>query len=484
MSISGALSNALTGLTTAARSAEVVSSNLANVLTDGYGRREVSLSSRIAGSTGGVAIDGVIRNVDPALLSDRRFADADFANAQTNNNFLQRVEGLLGTPEDNHSLSAGLAKFESSLVEAASRPDLNERLNDVFLRAQDVSNTLNRVSDGVQELRVEADRDIASSVDRLNAALSEVRDLNVRISSAQVQGKETASLQDLRQRTIDEIGQIVPIREVPRDRGAVALFTPGGAVLVDSTAATLDFTTTNVIMPHMTQANGMLSGLTINGIPVRTDSATSPIKGGSLGALFEIRDETGVEVQTQIDGVARDLVERYQDVTVDPTLGAADPGLFTDQGAFFDPLNEVGLSGRLSINALVDPDAGGGVWRLRDGIGAAVPGPVGDASLLQSMYGAVNVLRVPASGGFGSASRSAADLTASLLSQAGSSRQVGENSLSFATARLDELKTQELSDGVDSDYEIQRLMLIEQAYAANARMIETVDEMMQTLLRL
>jgi len=484
MSLSGALSNALTGLTSTTRAAEVVSSNLSNVLTDGYGRREVSLSSRITGSSGGVGIDGIMRIVDPALVADRRFADAELANADTNIDFMRRIEGLLGTPEDASSLSAGLARFESALIEASSRPESNERLEGLFLRARDVSQTLNRVSDGIQGLRVEADREIDSTVDRLNTMLGQVRELNIRISSAQNQGKETASLEDLRQRTVDEIGEIVPIREVPRDRGAVALFTPGGAILLDGTAATLDFTTTNVIMPHMTQANGMLSGLTVNGIAIRTSSQNSPISGGRLGALFEIRDETGITSQSQIDAVARDLVERYQDVTVDPSLTATDPGLFTDQGAFFDPLNEVGLAGRVEINAAVDPNAGGAVYRLRDGLGAASPGSLGDATLLQSMYETLNTLRVPASGGFGSASRSAVDLTASLLSKAGSNRQIGEQSLAFSTARLDELKTQELADGVDSDYEIQRLMMIEQAYAANARMIETVDGMMQTLLRL
>ena len=38
MSLSGALSNALSGLTAASRNAQVTASNLANVMTDGYGR--------------------------------------------------------------------------------------------------------------------------------------------------------------------------------------------------------------------------------------------------------------------------------------------------------------------------------------------------------------------------------------------------------------------------------------------------------------
>ncbi len=60
MSISHSLSNALSGMTAASRMAEVVSSNLANSLTDGYGRRSLDLSSSVIGGRGsGVNIDGM-----------------------------------------------------------------------------------------------------------------------------------------------------------------------------------------------------------------------------------------------------------------------------------------------------------------------------------------------------------------------------------------------------------------------------------------
>ena len=484
MSISGALNNALTGLTAATRAAEVVSSNLSNIMTDGYGRREISQSPRVTGSTGGVQVNGVNRLVDPALLSDRRFASSDYSNTDTTAAFLGRVETLLGTPEDEYSLSSRIASFETSIVAAASRPESTERLDEVVLRAGNVAETIKGISDGLQDMRREVDTEIADTVDRLNISLEQVRDLNVRISSAQHQGKETASLEDLRQSVIDTIAEIIPVREVPRDRGAVALFTPGGAILVDSSAAELSFTASNVIMPHMTIENGLLSGLEINGRAVRTDSERSPIAGGKLGALFEIRDEIATDMQAQIDAVARDLVERFEDPTLDATRALGDPGLFTDQGAAFVTTDEIGLAGRLQINAAVDPSAGGGSWRIRDGLGAATPGSVGDASLLQDLSATMSALRTPSSGGFGSAARSSSGLASSLLSSVGFDRQIKETQMTFASTQFNELKTMELQNGVDSDYEMQRLMLIEQAYAANARMIETVDELMQNLLRL
>jgi flagellar hook-associated protein 1 FlgK len=61
---------------------------------------------------------------------------------------------------------------------------------------------------------------------------------------------------------------------------------------------------------------------------------------------------------------------------------------------------------------------------------------------------------------------------------------VAENSHVFHSGQLEELRALEMTDGVDSDREMQNLLLIEQGYAANARVIETIDELMETLLRL
>ena len=220
-------------------------------------------------------------------------------------------------------------------------------------------------------------------------------------------------------------------------------------------------------------------GLTLNGTAIRTDSEKGALRGGALGAQFAIRDEFGVEAQTQLDALARDLVERFQDPAVDPTLSVGDAGLFTDNGAAFDLTDEVGLSERLTLNAAVDPDQGGQAWRLRDGVNAASPGNVGDASLLHDLTDALTNTRIPASGSFGGGAFSAINLVSTFLSDIGSNRTQAEQKQSYASARLSELTERQLADGVDSDDEIARLMVIEQAYAANARVIEAVDEMMQ-----
>ena len=92
--------------------------------------------------------------------------------------------------------------------------------------------------------------------------------------------------------------------------------------------------------------------------------------------------------------------------------------------------------------------------------------------------------RTPATGNFGTGQLTASGITSIYLSNLTQIATTGDQRLSFAAASRSELSQIELAQGVDTDAELGRLILIEQAYAANARMISVVDEMMQTLLRI
>ncbi len=484
MSISSALSNALTGLTATARRAEVVSSNISNAMTEGYGRRTLNQSAALYGYSAGVKIDGTSRHVNPVTIAERRLADADNALATGTNAFYNRLESLVGTPEDPTSLSGVMATFESSLAMATGAPDSDVRLKNVSQDAERIALAFNEASDGVQKMRSEADSKIGSMIDSLNGLLKQTEEVNRKISLAINQGQETAALEDQRQVLIDQIGELVPVRMSPRDRGGVALYTTNGAVLLDGKAANIEFTEVGTVEPHMTEANGLLNGISINGYPMRIDSEKGALAGGAIGAQFAIRDEFGVQAQADLDAAARNLVERYQDPTMDPTLAPGDAGLFTDAGLAFSAANEVGLAGRLELNNLVDIDGAGETWRLRDGLGAAAPGDAGDATHLNRMLDAMQVQVVPVSGGYGSKAVSMSEMSGKFLSSVAGARVQSDNDMAFASARLVSLEEMELIDGVDTDQELQMLMLVEQSYAANAKLIQAVDEMMQELLRI
>ncbi len=483
MSITGALNAAMSGLTATARRAETVSSNVANAATPGYGRREVQLSSGLAGGlVAGVSVRGVGRSEDLILLGQRRESQAGLNHAETGAAFLAELEEAIGLPGTAGSLSARLSAFGTALNEAASRPDSGARLQRAVDGAADVAGHLNMLSDRVQDARLRADQEISRSVDLLNSALKQVSGLNAKIVQYDSSNRDLSGLQDKRQRVIDDIAGLVPIRQIARENGAVALFTSGGGSLVDGKAATFGFSGAGAMDAQTTFAGGGLSGLTINGQPVDPHAANGLVAGGRLAALFEVRDETAPNLQAGLDTVARDLLERMQGTAVDPTLAPGDPGLFTDGGAALNPLNEVGLSGRIAVNAAVDPGAGGAAWRLRAGLNAPAPGAAGDATLLAALGTALEAPRQAASGD--TTLRSAAGHAGALLSHVSTAALDADAKVSFAAAQTDALRMAEYQDGVDTDHEMQELMLVEQAYAANARVIATVDTLIQTLLEI
>ncbi len=479
MSITSAMSSALSGLTANSRAASVVASNLANIQTEGYGRRDLTLSHD---RHGGVKVIGISRHVDPGVLSDRRLADGALSHSETRATFLQAVQSTVGTPDQPGSLSARVAELEAALVSAASRPDANDRLQAVSLRAAELVQGFNAASTEIQDQRMAAEEGIAVAVRSLNVDLAQVHDLNLHIQAAQRGGADSSSLLDHRQAVIDRIADLISVREVPRGDGAVALMTPRGTLLVDGSFAKLDFTRSNTVLPHMTVDAGLLSGITINGQEVTLGGPLSSIGGGRLSALFEVRDTLAENAQSQLDAVARNVIERFQDSSFDLTRAPGATGLLTDDGAVFDSANEVGIAGRLRLNGLVDPRGANEMWRLRDGLGAGGPGPTGNATLLAATSDALSARNIAVSGNMGSGAGTVAQHVDRLVSHLAQSTQAQDRATSYAAVRQSELQTRLFSDGVNSDAETQRLLLIEQAYGANARMIKTLDEMMQTIL--
>ena len=482
MSLSTAFYSALTGIGATGRASGVVSENIANALTPGYVRRSEILETQ-SDVAPGVRMTGVMRHVDPAITASRRSADATLGEAQVLADFRARFVSAVGEVGEEGSITSRLAAFEEALTTAASRPDSVARLDLVAMRANELVQTISDASDTVQAARSGADQKISVEVSRLNELVQGVDELNRRIVKVKPNSSEAASILDQRQAMVDEINTIAPVRIAQRDRGRIALYTDNGVILVDDRAATLEFTPVAGIVAGM-EVGGALSELTVNGRVVNMGGSRPALGGGTLAAHFSIRDEIGVAAQAELDSLARDLVERYEDPALDATLAAGSPGLFTDNGLAFTVANEVGLSARLKVNADVDPQQGGESFRLRDGLGAAAPGPVGDASFLHALADALSVQRTPASGNFGSGLLSAHEVGAFVLSGAAARASVAEQRLGFASASQFEISQIELSRGVDTDAELSRMMLIEQSYAANARMLQVVDDLMQTLLRI
>lgn len=488
MSLSSSMNSALSGLTAARTAALTVSDNIANALTPGYSAKSLDLLAN-RDQLPGVRVAGVTRHSDPIVTAARREAQAQNAENATALSFFENLARDMGEPTQADSLSAQVSDLEASLVEAASRPQSQARLDRVAYRFQSVAQKLNQISDGIQSERQRADAQISQQVGRLNQLLNNVADLNVRIASERPKSAQTASLTDQRDLLIDEINEQIPVRTLSRGRGQIALVTDGGAILLDGRPARIGFDPTPTIAPHITVESGSLSGLTLNDRSVSLSENANAIGGGALAAQFHVRDVASVDAQSDLDTLAEDLLLRFQDPGLDPTRATGQPAILTDQGAVYQGAvyqvaNRTGLAGRIALNQALSPNNAGETWRLRSGLGAADPGQPGDAALLNRLSAALTSSSSLMGSGQASHVGSAPDHIAQSLSALETRRSEAERALSFSSGLLEGAREAELGLGVDTDEQLQTLLLIEQNYAANAQVLRTVDDLMNRLLEI
>lgn len=477
MSLAAALSSAASGLVAVARGTDVVAGNVANASTPGYARRE---ATQTALPDGGVRIASVGRIVSAALLGDSRAAGASVGYSKALSGFYTALEDATGVPGSGTALSDRVSDAEAALIAAAARPDSEVRLGGVTSALRNLVDGVNAAASTLQAARTDADRGIADDVTRLHAGLEDVARLNRSIISTTASGSDASALMDERQRAIDAIADIVPVREVTRENGRVALFTTGGAPLLDGTKPIeLTFTPAGAITPQMAVGTAPVSRLMLNGTEV-TDSLMDMFAGGSLEARFAIRDTLAPQAQTSLDAFALDLVQRFADPAVDPTLAAGQAGLFTDTSG---TVVERGLANRLTLNSGLAAD-GSGDWRLRDGLGAAAPGDVGRSTLLTALADRFAKPQAAGSTAVSTGARSVAGFAAEIAAQVSTRRVAADNGLGRDTARADAVKSDLLTDGVDTDAEMQRLLQLQQAYAANAKVISAADAMISRILEL
>ncbi len=485
MSLSIALSNALSGLGAVSRGTEVVSSNLANALTPSYGARELQLSSRtLGGNGGGVRVEGIARLVPAAILADHRIAESSLGSSATLNSFQVTMETAVGSMNQDDSLTTILANFQSALTSATASPDSDAKLRNVSESALGLSNKINYIAIELQKARTMADKSIENDVGRLNSALSEVARLNRLVTIAQAKGQDASALIDARQATIDGIADIVPIKEVQRDNGMVSLFTKGGATLIDGLKpAKIEFSAAGTVTPQMSATNGQLSTLVVDGIAL-SQAQMNMFKGGSIAASFNIRDNLAPAYQDQLDTFAKDLYDRLSDPTVDSSLGPNEAGFFTDRQGSFDPSSTLGFANRIAVNNAILPENGGELWRIRDGINASVPGPPGDSSTLISIADALSLQKTSTATGTSGALKSIFTTGSDFQSLIASNRVKSDVSVAHDTSYASAMKSSLLAHGVDSDKEMEMLLQLERAYAANAKIIQAVNEMLDNILRI
>lgn len=479
MSLSTALNAAVSGLHVTARSTQVVADNIANAGTDGYGVRSLTQAARAIGSVGsGVIATGIHRDSDPALLGAVRLAMGEQGAAAMVTGFWAQVEQTLGLSGAAGALVTGISDLDAAFTLAIAAPESRAALANVAQAAADLVQVFHKNQQVIAQARDQADASIARDVSSLNDLLADVARLNKDIQRQSVTGGSPNALMDQRQGIVDQIAQILPVTEIPRDNGRIMLLAADGTVLVDQHAVSFAFQRSPEPQAGDTIAAGGVAPITLG---TRALGAGHALLGtGRLAAAMAIRDDHAPLAQSELDRIAADLVARFSGTGIDPTLAPNAYGLFDDPSTL-PPAISTGLSGRIALSPLVTPDDPTTLWRLRDGLGATSAGPVGATTLLTTLR---DSLRTPTTAGAGQPARDLHDHAVDLSSLVSSARLRSEARQAQTATRAATLDGQMRAKGVDTDAQMQKLLVLEQSYAANAKVILTLDQMMRTLLEI
>ena len=309
-----ALRTARSGLLVNQQTLDVVANNIANVNSEGYSRKIVSTETRVLnGVASGVQISEITRRVDEGLLKNIRIELAELNKFTVQDDFFARTQDLFGKPGENSSLSHLFENFTSALELLAVSPNRSLEQAEVVRRAQDVTFALQNMSETIQELRQQADGDIADIVTEMNKIVASIDQLNEDIITNGSVGRAVTDLKDQRDQRIDRLSELVDIRFFFRSDGDVVVFTSGGRTLVDTLPPKITHSAASSVSASTTKNEGDFTGIFVGTIVARND-ITSELRGGQLKGLVDLRDEILANMQSQLDEFAAEMRDVFNQI--------------------------------------------------------------------------------------------------------------------------------------------------------------------------
>ena len=469
MSLSGALNSATAGLHTTQGQSRIAADNVSNAMTPGYVRREAVLVTA-SGGQGGAVISEVRREVDATLQRMSRLENSRMTQYQSIQEGLTTYTAYLGQPGDGTSPADRFNDFQNSLTTLVNMPSSNGAQTSVALAAEDLVRSVKGAATTLSTTLNDVNMEIRYEVADLNTALYQLRDLNASGSGFTPGSLEAAQFDEKVDTILDQISGIVDTRIHRSSNGSISLYTVSGAALLEGRVVQ-DVT--------FNPSDGTLMAGNQDITPFK--DGVRGIQHGSLAGLSELKRETIPQFSQQLDEYARGLIQTFEDA--DASLAPGEAGLFTDNGIAFDPANITGLSSRLQINSKISSTGEAEVWRIRDGLGATSPGAGSETVQINAFLAGLDTAMNAATGTGIPAEVTLRDFSAEMITSQAATRARAENDFNAAASAAEVvMSARRNSEGVNIDDEMQQLLLIEQSYAANSRVLTAVSEMIDTLI--
>ena len=437
---------------------QVTGHNIANAHVEGFNRQRVETATAGAVAQGrfsfgqGVQTAAVRRVYDEflAVESGRAQGSAAFESARAS--WMGRLESAF--PLGEQGLAHAVNQFQGAWSDVAARPADRALREVVLIRGQAAAERFTAAAAHLGEVARGVRDELRQSVTQINQLARQIAQANEEIAGASARDLAANDLLDARDRLVDELRSLAGVTTLEGPNGMLSVLLPSGHALVqDRLAQTMQVqdgaTPDAPVRLAVSQGTGW--------VPIE-GSGTG---GGTVGGLLSFQDGELAATRLSLASLTADLVGSFNAAHAEgfSSLSPAVPG--GDLFAYDAATRTMSLAAGISA----------------DGLAAAGSLNAGDGNTVSG-----NALRLaglgdqPAAQGF-------ADDHGQLLARVGMQVQQARSSSDLATSLAEETRrARDGASGVNLDEEAARLMQYQQSYQAAAKMLQTAQTVLDTLL--
>jgi len=502
MSLDSALSVASASLANIGLGYTLISQNVANANTPQYATETAAQYTLDAGGVGYGAASAPAGIVTNAALQFQLYGqNAAAAAAQTTAAALANLQSTQGSVGGNTDLGSTLTALQNAFTALQADPANQTQQQAVVTAAATLAGQINTLAASYSQSAQAAQNALVTEVGQLNTALGQLGGLNNQIVNLQTQGQSTADLQNQRNQVLNTISGLTGAHFIEQGNGNILVFTSNGTQLPTDTPSPLSLANAT-IGPSVYYPAGGVPGITLDGADI-----TSAFGSGGIGANVTLRDTTLPSYGAALDGFSQGLAARFAaqglSLFTDPNGNVPVQTGATAQSGFVGFSVDVTVNPAVVANPALVVNGNLTIAGSPTGATAFTPNPDNQAGftglidrVLNFSFGADVQQGVAQPGiattGLGASGTLAANFQPgqTLLDYAnGQTAANADDSNSASSAATETQATQtslakalQGSTGVDIDSQLANLVQLQNAYAANAKIISTVQQLYAILL--
>ncbi len=502
----GTFNVAVKGLNANQTALHTTSHNISNANTEGFNRQRVELKADTpynmagVGQLGtGVRLQSVVRMVDEFVDLQIRNENSTLAQYETQQDIMGQIEMIFNEPSDT-GLNYAMGEMFNSWQELSKNPESLNAKSMVVEKTKSFVDTLRHMSVQANELKDDVVVNIEKNVFDANSIITQLDTVNEQIFNISVKGHSPNDLMDSRDLLLKKLSGITEFKET---------YDQYGRVTVDVGGTTLTKSDADVKLSNITEVKENANGtFTVYG-SIGGDSG-KPFVSEEMSAEEAAKYKPGTPVLYKVDGNTFEKVEITSGAIgghlnslgeIEGRMAELDTfargtayafnTIHSDDGdgiPFFSEVEPITAS-NLKINEAILKDNG------KVATGKSDTSPAGDGSRALALanlrttkfdfknFGNNNYDKDTMKFSSTSSASTMEGAYGDIIIKIGIKTELATNMVDNQTAVMAQLSNRRESvSGVSIDEEVTNLLKYQRSYEANSRVINTLNEMLDTLI--